>query len=866
MDCTKISPELDCKDSLARVAKPGRYVGGEYFPRKLEHNPVLTFALSFPDMYEIGMSNHAIKIIYGILNSIEGVRCERVFAPAPDFQTELKKRQLPLYSLESGTPLCCFDFIGFSIGHELTFTNILSILDLGNIPLNRHDRDETAPIVLGGGPSVTNPLPYSNHFDAVYIGEVESVMKDLFTELVEIKRAGGGVKALKERLSEEPAIWTPDKRGKVYRSVWNEFSVSSSFFDLFPVPNIKVVQDHGVIEIMRGCPNGCRFCHAGMIYRPMREKPCSQIIEEAETLINTSGYSEITLSSLSSGDYSQIVSLIRILNARYGGKAVSFAFPSLRINSFTLSLLQEISAVRKSGLTFAVETASSERQKGLNKVVDPSRIIEILIEAKKYGWRSAKFYFMIGLPICDTDIEAASIVDYLLNIQRAVQMNIHVNLASFIPKPHTPFQWAKQISKEKAEATLRSIKTQLKGKRFKVSYHSPFLSFIEGIISRGDERIGNLVEKAFDNGARFDAWEEYSNEKAWMDAFVCFDDSIVKEALREKETDEALPWDIVDVGIRKSFLLREYKKSYEPEETGPCSFSCGHNCGVCSGDNRNIVRAEDEENLYSEVLRQSYNDVDTRNENKNAEKVLFFFSKKSKAAFCSHLDLITIFERAFMRTGIRMKLTEGFNPKPKMEFAHPLSLGIESEEEVGSIVVFPDGFDNDENRTSRNSSIFGNFIERLNHNLPSGIFINQIMNISEFESKTKRKKKKSLMALYGGAEYIVSSIPGRENLKPLFRWIQENEAGEDCTVFDGDSAESENSIFTLKIKVRNSGRKKSNIMYVLTEYLKKCGVNMKPLENYTITRKKVYVKENEENGKLIPYSEYFDRFFDSSQY
>ncbi len=446
---------------LRKVEKPGRYVGGE-FGAVSKPDPSLKVALSYPDLYEIGMSNAAIRILYSLLNGIPGVSCERVFAPAPDFEDALRGAGLPLFSLESGRPLSEFDIIGFSIGHELTLTNLCAILESGGVEIESARRGAGQPIVIAGGPAATNPVPLGLFVDAVFIGEAEGWVEPVFSELAVMKRKGAARQDMLAYLRSQPCIWFPGKTGRVGRALWRGFAETTAV-SLFPVPSMRVVQDHGTVEIMRGCPNACRFCHATVYARPCRFKLHEMIREEVQALVERAGYRQVTLSSLSSGDFRGIHGLVRDLNARYAPLQVSFSLPSLRIDSLSLALLKEISEVRKSGLTFAVETAKPEWQQEVRKTATLEKIISVMREAKTQGWKAAKFYFMVGLPPSFGDDESTSIIEYMRAVRAATGMSINVNIAAFIPKPHTPWQRAAQLGEEDASARIRAVRKGLAG-------------------------------------------------------------------------------------------------------------------------------------------------------------------------------------------------------------------------------------------------------------------------------------------------------------------------------------------------------------------------------------------------------------------
>ncbi|MCX7038774.1 MAG: radical SAM protein, partial [Spirochaetes bacterium] len=547
-----VDPVRDLRGALGRVQKPGRYVGGE-FGAIVKPEPGLTVAISYPDLYEIGMSNAAVKVIYGLLNRLEGVSCERVFAPAPDFEAELRTGAIPLYSLETGRPLADFDILGFSLGYELTLTNLLAILETGGVTLEAEGRGEKEPIVIAGGPAVTNPAPYGPFVDCLFIGEAEGWIEPVFGELARMRARGSRRSDMLEFLRRDPCIWHAGKREPVRRALWRGFPHAASD-SRYPVPSLRVVQDHGTVEIMRGCPNSCRFCHAAAYYRPCRQKSSAAIHEETRALVQEAGYRQITLSSLSSGDYRGIHGLVSEMNALYAPLKVSFSLPSLRVDSLGLQILAEISEVRKSGLTFAVETAKPEWQAAVRKTAGLEKVIAIMREAKSQGWRAAKFYFMVGLPASFAEEESSSIVEYLRAVRAATGMSLNVNVASFIPKPHTLYEREAQLAEEEALARILAVVKGLKLDGFKVGYHAPILSLLEGVVSRGDRRAGMLSLEAYRRGARLDAWEEHFRSDVWKAVIAEAGWDVMGETCRRREPNESLPWEQIGLALSRSMI------------------------------------------------------------------------------------------------------------------------------------------------------------------------------------------------------------------------------------------------------------------------------------------------------------------------
>ena len=483
-------------NGFLEIENPARYLGSEFiYNRKHYEDGYVKCAMCFPDLYEIGMANNAIRILYDIINRTEGAFCDRVFAVAPDFEGMLRDKDIPLYTLQEHFPLNQLDYLGISIGYELCATNILQVLDLGHIALDKSKRKETDPVVFAGGPASTNPLPFSEFVDFVHIGEAEPDLSNIIKTIGKYKTRSERIEALKEF----PCLWYPGKK-LANRAVDTTFGTDEEHprLEHFAIASFETAQDHGVVEIMRGCPNGCRFCHAGQYYKPFRQRTLNTVYDLVDQNVEQAGYREITLSSLSSGDYPGLDKLIKALNDTYKERNISFSLPSLRVNTFGLNILEQLSEVRKSGLTFAIETPLLENQRSNNKEVRLENIIPIIQEARSRGWKLAKFYFMVGLPFVDVETEEKSLVDFLVAIRNATKINMNINIGTFIPKAHTPYQWVRQMSMEQSAEHLRSIKRALMAAipGIKVSYHEPSISFLEGLLSRGGYECSALIRKA----------------------------------------------------------------------------------------------------------------------------------------------------------------------------------------------------------------------------------------------------------------------------------------------------------------------------------------------------------------------------------
>jgi len=730
------------QDILPLIERPSRYLGNEVNIIKKDQAKVkLKFALVFPDLYEIGTSHFGLQILYSILNKKKEVCAQRVFAPGIDMEEHLRTLKIPLVSLETKTPVCDFDLIGFSILYELNYTNILNILDLAQIPFYSSQRDGSYPLIIGGGPCTCNPEPIADFFDIIVIGDGENVILEIADTWLKFKEnKNNGKESLLKLMSKIegvyiPAFFTPEYDGNGIQTLRPKFSnytkvtrAIAKNLDTLPFPDApivpygKPVHDRLRLEVARGCTRGCRFCQAGMIYRPVRERSMKTLLGLSEKALKKTGYEDISLLSLSTGDYECIIPLMQRMMENCETRHIAVSLPSLRAGTLTPELMSLIKKVRKTGFTIAPEAGTQRLRKFINKNISEKEIIETVQDSFDLGWQVIKLYFMIGLP-SETKEDIQGIVDLVKKLRKIKGHKgkfgkINVSVSTFIPKPHTPFQWEPQLSLNEAKERINWIKSNLKMPGIRFKWQNPETSMLEGIFARGNRQLSRLLVFAHKKGCKFDGWSDRFDFGLWQEA--CEDTGVEIDYFnrRKRDIDEPLPWDHIDTKVSKDFLKEEREKAEKLESTGDCRMGDCKGCGVCdfeiiepilfeASKKQKIVKIEKSKNLFYRKLKVS-------------------FSKTGKAKYFGHLELVNIMFRAIKRADIDIKYSQGFHPKPKVSFEDPLAVGIESEIENMYIAV---------SHLIKREEV----VHRLNKQLPEGL---EILSCTEATSKTEINRLK----------------------------------------------------------------------------------------------------------------------------
>lgn len=700
------------KALLPLVTRPSRYLGGEVGSINKSLKDVrLRFAIAFPDTYEMGMSHLGFRIIYGILNSIDGVVAERAFMPWPDMERLLIEKGIPLCSQETRTPLHAFDVIGFSVPYEMGYSNLLHMLKLGGVPLMAAERTSVFPLVIVGGTCSANPEPIAPFVDAVVVGDGEEVVKDLVSVVSRAKDQGWEKHELLEALAGIEGVYvpgffeldyTPCGTVKSFRPLLSGYTrVRRRIEARLPIPPVKgtfmvpfteVPHDRASVEIARGCTRGCRFCQAGFTYRPVRERGVDEIIELASCVLRQTGYEELSLLSLSSGDYSLIEPLVSRLSSLHSLQKVAVSLPSLRVGTLPERVLEMIKEVRKTGITIAPEAGTERLRRVINKDITEEEILQTAERVFSRGWLSLKLYFMIGLPT-ETYEDLDGIVEICEKIFKMCRSpkgrpRLNVSLSAFVPKPHTPFQWCYQTPVGEIQRKLKWLRRELRRKGVNVKWQDPNLTMLESAFSRGDRRLAGVLLRAHGKGCRLDGWSEHLNFEAWASSFAEEGISLDDYVARELPLEEILPWDHLDMGISKEFLLQEYRKALRGEPTPDCRMGHCVGCGVCDQMGVSMTLASEDQLRPFPGIRAFSSPYHKLKGRELVRRFRIRYAKMGPARFLGHLELGKAIIRAMRRAAIPLVHSQGYHPMPKVDLGPALPLGVESQSEFLDIEVF----------------------------------------------------------------------------------------------------------------------------------------------------------------------------------
>jgi len=727
------------RNFLPAVTKPGRYLGHEYNSvQKTWASVNIHFALIFPDIYEVGMSHQGLQILYHILNNQENILAERCYCPDIDAEKILIESDQTITTLESAKPLTDFDVICITLPYELCYTNILTLLNVAQIPFFACDRDTSYPLIIGGGAGSFNPEPVADFFDAILLGDGEEAVVDIAETIMRNKELSN--EEILAELAQIEGIYIPshfqpeyDQHGHmqaIHRKGGEKDTIPRRILAdinqidhlLHPiVPNAKIVHDRMGIEVARGCTRGCRFCQAGITYRPVRERSPEKILTLAKTGIKDSGFNELALLSLSTGDYSCLEQTLPTLMDTFADNFVSVAMPSMRVGTLTPSIMDQIKRVRKTGFTLAPEAGSERLRRVINKGITEEDLIATCRDAFSLGWKVLKLYFMIGLPT-ETKEDIDSITELVKKTivelnkgQARGKKQVNISVGTFVPKPHTPFQWEKQLTVEESTEYIYQLRNSLPRKGANLRYHSPKLSYLEGVFSRGDRRLARLIETAWRSGARLDGWDEHFSLRRWQEAAKTCELNL-DDYLRKRNIDELLPWQHLQTGVDLQFLKDELAKAKEEVYTPDCRYHACQNCGLCDFKSIQPIVCNRSEKIERNDTDETRAEQSSQNHRQSTDershfKYMVRYSRTGNICYLGHLEILQVVFRSLRRAEIVTHFSQGFNPSPKVSFGPALPVGTESLDEF-FIMDLPKPLKNTENTA-----------QKLNDKLPPGLKI-----------------------------------------------------------------------------------------------------------------------------------------------